>query len=114
MVKHHIKNYEFFVKNYAELPDDIQKSILKNPLPSSMLKCICEICYNIQKKNITITPEQKRQLEAYKTSIRLLSSHSASSLKKRRRLKLKGRGFLPILFSIVAPIISSIVSSMRK
>ena len=117
MPKHslkHLEDNEFIIKNFDRLSLPIQHLIASDKIPNNLLTCICEICYNIQKRILPLTEEQKKKLMKYKSGVRTLGNHSSTKLIKRKKVKQVGRGLLPILFSIVTPIISRLLTSLRK
>ena len=107
-----LDRYAFVLKNFEHLPSDLKKLITGPYMSDQMLKLVAEICYNILKQNVEVTQEQKNKLKRYKSSIKLLSAHKVGQRSKRKILKkLTGKGLLPLLFSIVAPLVSGAVAS---
>ena len=103
-----LKKYKFLLENYGQLPADV-KSKLLTAVPDDLLKCLVEICTNIQKKNVPINRTQKSKLSRYKRAFKNFTNHSVSKARKRNILKKIGSGFLPIILSIVGPILNSLL-----
>ena len=107
-----LDRYAFVLQNFEHLPADLRKLITGPYMSDQMLKLVAEICYNILKQNVDVTEEQKNKLKRYKNSIKLLSAHKVGRHSKRKILKkLTGKGLLPLLLSIVAPLVSGAVTS---
>lgn len=102
--------YKFVLENYHHLPKEIQCLLTDQNISNDLLKCVCEMSYNILKKNVSVSNSQKRRLSKYKNVLKILSDKKSKVSKKRRMLKQVGRGFLPVLFSIIAPIVQSLLS----
>ena len=107
-----IERYKFVLSHFNSLPPDIQKYMTSEKMSDELLRCICEICFNILKRNVPVSEDQFKDLSHYKSIIKLLSKQSVHKRCKRKKLKLIGRGFLPLLFSIITPLISSMVGSL--
>jgi len=75
-----------------------------------LTKCVCEICLNLIKGNIPLNKPQKVKLRPHKKIIRKLA-RKVKNLKNRKKLLQKGAGvFLPLLFSVIGPLLSKLVS----
>ena len=106
-----LKRYKFLFKNFNSLPPEMHQCLSGGKAPDQLLRCICEICHNIIKRNIKLNPKQYKKLVPYKRSVKLFSNQSVSTSVKRNKLKnLSGKGFLSILAAIVAPILGSIIT----
>lgn len=74
------------------------------------VQCICEICLNLLKGNVPVNKPQKKKLHSHKNIIRKLA-HNVKNIKNKKKLLQKGGGvFLPLLFTIIGPIISKLIS----
>lgn len=89
-----------------------QKAIISGA-PKEVIDCICEICINILKGNVTLSASQKSRLSKHKESLRKLAKKSTTTGNKRNTIQ-RG-GFLgallaPLLGSILKPLAKSILS----
>lgn len=82
----------------------LRKAILKN-CPSSFIKTISEICFNVLKGNCHLDKKTLNVLKKYKKKLRSLASCSSSAHSKRSHLVQSGNGFLPF---ILAPLIGEL------
>ena len=113
-----IKKYLFLIENFDSIPIDLREKMLKNA-SAHLIKCISEISYNIMKKSVPVTGNQKRKLAEYKVMLKQLASHSVPASRKRKLLNSRkatggqtGRGFLPLLFTIAAPFVTSLFNKI--
>ena len=87
------------------------KSVLRG-VDRDVLDTICEVCLNVLKGNVPMTPQQKRRLSKHKQTLRRLASASRRSDKVKRALVQKG-GFLPLLLgttvSTLAPLLKTLL-----
>lgn len=95
LVKKYI--HHLHVLNNSEKACNRQEFIKQQPV--DFTKCLCEICDNLLKGNIPLTPKDKKRLERYRKQIRFLAEHKGKNIKaKRVRILQKGgAAFLPIL-----------------
>lgn len=105
-----LKRYQFVIENFDRLPKELKVLLSNEKISEELLKCVCEISYNILKKNVSVSSHQKRKLTKYKNVIKIMSDRKCKVGRKRKILKQFGRGFLPVLFSIIAPILGSLLS----
>ena len=92
-------------------PAPLQKHILDKASPA-LIRCLCDCAHNVLQGNVEITHHHKRKLKPHKTKLRKLADRKVA-LKTKRRIIQKG-GFLPILLSALAPVISGVVGSLIK
>jgi hypothetical protein len=85
-----------------------RQAILQNADPS-LIRSICECCYNVLQGNVPLNNIEKNKLKKYKTTLRYLAGKQGS-LKQRKKHIQKG-GFLTAL---LAPIIGGLLSSIIK
>lgn len=105
-----LKKYSEFVILYNKLSNEMKKSILKNA-DENLVKFICEACLNIIKSNISMTKDHKQRLARSKHTIRELARKNNSvTLKKKKKIIQRGGSFIPLLFSILSPILSKLIT----
>lgn len=104
-----LKKYCELIKSYNILGIKAKKAVEKNVDPD-LLNLLCEICFNIQNKNVLVTAAQKKRLSSYKNLVKSLSDKKVSKKSKKKKIIQKGRGFfIPLLFSIIGPLLSSLL-----
>lgn len=104
-----LKNYQNLIKSYHILGPKARKAIEKNVDPD-LLKLLCEICYNIQNKRVVVSRKQRQRLSSFKILLKNLANRSIGKRTKINQIGQKGRGFfIPLLFSVIAPLISSLI-----
>lgn len=107
-----VKKYLDVMLAMPRLPLSIRRIMMRGlEKDKEFVRCICEICDNVIKSNVPMQPHQKRRLGHYKKTIRKLAARGGKILdRKRRYLIQKGNGvFLPLLFSIVAPMLANLI-----
>lgn len=106
-----VKKYKAFYENYTRLPKNIRTSIVKNA-DSDFTKSVCEICQNIVNGNLeTGNNTNKVQLKKKLKIIKALADKKKSLKKKVKYIRQKGGFILPLLSSIVAPILGTLISN---
>lgn len=103
-----LKKYGHVFLNYHKFPIKVKKTIVKNT-DSEFVKCLSEICYNLVRKNVKITKAQRRRLLRFKRCIKTLACKARSNKLKKKYIQQKGFGFLPLLISIIAPLLGSLI-----
>ena len=83
------------------------KKILNNG-GKGLMRCLCEISYNILKGNVPLTITQKKKLSPYKNILRKLGRKNKLSLTKKKNLAQKG-GFLNALLAPVLTLLGGIL-----
>ena len=106
MVKR-LKKYCHLIRVFSKLDPKTQENILKKP-DKDFIRLISEICFNIQKKNVILKDSDVKKLKKFAKYIKLFQSKSVSVRKKRSHI-LKGAGFLPVLFSVIAPLLTALI-----
>ena len=86
----------------------VRKAILANADPS-VIRSICECCYNVLKGNVPMSKSQKARLRRYKNTLRFMVDRSRGLQQKKKRIVVQQGGFLPAL---LAPIIGGVLSSL--
>ena len=92
------------------LPQKDQKrmiSVASRPL----VNCLSEICLNLIKQNIPLSPADISKLKKYEKEIRMLANRKVS-LKRRKQVVTRG-GVLSTLISILPSIIGGLISSLN-
>lgn len=86
------------------------KAVIKDA-PSDLIHCLCEICHNLLKGNIVLTPCQLQKAKKHKRVIRALAKRNESVTKKKKILNQKGGIFpiLPLLLPALASAVGGIV-----
>ena len=105
-----LRKYQFVVGNFSKLPKEIQVLLTDKQISDDLLKCICEMSYNILKQNVHVSKKEKNRLFKYKNVLKVMCNKKCQKNKKKKILKQVGRGFLPVLFSVISPIIQSLLS----
>ena len=104
-----IKQFGGLIRHYHLLLGSIKKSILKN-LDRKSICLICEICLNILKKNVPLKPATLNSLKRHKHIIKKLSDKKITLKRKKIILNQRGSGFiLPLLFSVITPLLSKLI-----
>lgn len=76
---------------------------------NDLAKCLCDCAYNIVHGNINIDQKTKNKLFKYRTKLHALSKPSISLNSKKKILKQKGGGFLPLLIVPILSLLSDII-----
>ena len=89
----------------------IKNVILKN-CENDLIHIICDCVYNVVKGNVPgLTQEKVNKLARHRSS--LIKLTKKLPIKERERFSFRnGRGFLPFLLPLVAPIIAKAVSKI--
>lgn len=103
-LKTHAKTLEFLTK----CDKHTARSIIKGAKPD-LLCCISDICHNVLRGRVKLSPLEKQRLSKYKRHIRKIADKKTTS-KSKRTLIQKG-GFLA---TILAPLIGSILRPIAK
>ena len=69
----------------------------------SLIRALSECALNILNGNVSLTPTRKRKLSMFKDNLRDLATRKISMTKKKKVLQTGG--FLPLLASVIAPLI---------
>ena len=107
-MKKHVPLLEYLSK----LTSKQQISLIKGA-PVELIYVLSEICLNLLKQNLPLSPHLINKLRPYEKSIVRLSQKSYSVKKRKQILTQKG-GMLATLLSIVPAIISSIIAATGK
>ena len=82
-----------------------QKAVLEKS-KDDLIKCICDISFNVLKGTAPISRQNKKRLSRHKSSLRKLTDRKLS-LKKKRKVIQSG-GFLSALLGAAIPILGSL------
>lgn len=105
-----LKKYAGLITNFKLLGRKSQKAVEKN-LDKGLLQLICEICFNILHRNVEISSRQKKKLVKHKSLLKTCSARKLSKKIKIKRIAQKGSGFfVPLLFSIIGPLLNNILN----
>ena len=108
--RYFLENYEF-LKYLAKLSPQRLKSHIKG-MDKNVLKSLAEICLNLRKKNVPLSPKQKAKLQPYEEDVYQMSLKTRGIGKKKKIIQ-KG-GFLGTLLGSVLPILLSTVIGATK
>ena len=92
-------------------PAPLQKRILDKASPE-LIRCLCDCAHNVLQGNVNISRHHKQKLKPHKTKLRKLADRKVA-LKTKQKIIQKG-GFLPILLSALAPVISGVLGTLIK
>ena len=92
-------------------PAPLQKRIL-DKASSELIRYLCDCAHNVLQGNVNISRHHKQKLKPHKTKLRKLANRKVA-LKAKQRIIQKG-GFLPILLSALAPVISGVLGTLIK
>ena len=105
-----VRRHFALLEYLRNIPRNKQQKIIKAS-GRDVLEALSEICLNLIKKNIKLTPAQINKLRPYEKQIYNLSLKRHSVAKKRDIVQ-KG-GFLPTLLAAVLPAILSTVFAAK-
>lgn len=103
------KKFEFILKNFNEIDQHIINQIFYQNPSTETIALIREILSNILDGNVEISIQQKNKLRRYKKILFILKSQSVTKHRKRNIIKKFGKNFLPILISVINPILHLIL-----
>ena len=92
-------------------PTPLQNRIL-NKASSEIIRCLCDCAHNVLEGNVEISRHHKQKLKPHKTKLQKLADRKVA-LKTKQKIIQKG-GFLSILLSALAPVISGVLGSLIK
>ena len=103
-----VEKYLPVIKNYEKMTETEKSKYLKT---IGFTKCICEICLNLIKGVLPIKESQKQKLRHHSNIIRKLTRKiKKKNFINKKKLIQSGGAFLLLLFSIVAPILTKLLS----
>src|SRR5678816_261968 len=103
-----VVKYLPLIKKFKKLKTAEKRKLICND--EKFIQCVCEVCLNLIKGNVPLNKPQKVKLRRHRSIIKKLSLN-IKNLKSKKKLLQKGGGvFLPLLFSVVAPLITKWIS----
>jgi len=103
------ENRKELLRLLAVLKPRTRKTVLKDA-DRSLIYSICELCDNTLAGNVPLSPSDKKKLSKYKALLRRLAKRGESWQKKKQILVQRGGGFfIPLLLSVVAPLLSNLI-----
>ena len=86
----------------------LRKAILRES-DKSLIYTICEICENLLIGNINLNEEQRQKLKRYRRQLRRLAERGEGWGNKKEVLVQRGGALLPLLLSVVASILPTLL-----
>lgn len=108
-----VKKYGPFLEGLCHIPHRYRQKIIKES-PKDVIDCVGECCLNIIKGNVRLSNAQKHQLRSRKNHIRLLSKKQVPVSHKKKIINQKGGFLLPLLGSVLAPILGGLFHHGRS
>lgn len=105
-----VRTHAHMLKVLSECNPKLQKLIIENG-GAKLIHCICEICLNILKGNVSLNKHQKQKLNRHRQTIRTLTNPKASVASKKKILVQKGGGFIS---SLIVPVLSTLAGLLLK
>ena len=103
-----VKKYLPIMLEFKKLDPISKKALIMED--EKLTRCVCEVCLNLLKGNIPLYKPQKVKLRRHRNIIKRLA-RKVKNIKHKKKLLLKGTGvFLPLLFSVIGPLLSKLVS----
>lgn len=107
-----VKKYLALMNFIKKMPKTMKNKIKYLLYDDEFTNCICEVCHNLIKSVIPLKQCHKRKLSRYKRLIRHLGDKNSKNPKIKRRVLLqKGGAFLPLLFSIITPLLTRFIKN---
>ena len=100
-----LRKHKSLIKLYPHLKKDYQHKII-DTASKPFIDTVSECCLNFHR----LPRNKSKSLNKYKKLITFLSSKKNSLLSKKKILKQKGRGLLPLLFGLVGPLLKKLIS----
>jgi hypothetical protein len=96
---------------FPKISKKLRQKII-NDCDTGLVRTISECCLNVAKKKVKLKPNNERKLTKFRKLISVLGAKKFSIQRKKKLLGQSGSGFfLPLLFSILTPVISNLISS---
>ena len=83
------------LKILCHVKPTVARALLKGASPD-FIKSLSEVCLNVLKGNVPLTPTQKRRLSRFKQDVRCMAKKT-TSLKKKKTILQKGGLYFPML-----------------
>jgi len=112
------KNSSRLKKNYVLLHSlhkakGNEKNLILKKCNNELIKCFCDICFNICKGNCKLSSVQRKKLVRYKKFVRNLANKKKSLKSKRRQLVQEG-GFLSALIGPAITVAASLLGNLLQ
>jgi hypothetical protein len=104
-----LKKFLPALKTFHKLNPKEKKKILQS---RDFVKCVCEISCNVLNGNVPLKKRHTEKLRPLKSILRKfgLKTKKLNLKAKRQYLQQKGGSFIPLLLSLIAPIVSSLIN----
>ena len=98
------------IKSLTILPKKQRNKLLRK-VDKSCIDSLRDCCRNILLGHIPLNPSNKRKLKPYKSKLRAAANPKIGSSKARKHFQIGGffQALIPVLASIIGPVISSLV-----
>ena len=103
-----VKTHQALLHVLQSAKPNLRKAILQES-DRALIYTICEICENLLLGNIKLTDEQRKKLKRYRDDLRRLAQRGEGWQAKKKVLVQKGGAFLPLLLSVVASMLPSLL-----
>ena len=100
-----LKRNAFTIKLLCGTNPSLRKAVVEKS-KDDLIRCLCDISFNILKGTAPISQQHKKQLAKHKSSLRKLIDCQLP-LKKKKKIIQSG-GFLSALISAAIPLLSSL------
>lgn len=106
-----IKHYAPVLQGLYKTSPKICKKFIQSA-PPDLIKAVSEICLNVLRGKVKLSPKQKISLKKHRNTLRSLSKRN-TSLESRRRHIQKG-GFLGALLRPLLPLLGQLIAPIAK
>ena len=98
------------IKSLSILPKK-QRNKLLGKIDKSCIDSLRDCCRNILQGKVQLNPKNKRKLKPYKNKLRAAANPKIGSNKARKYFQFGGffQALIPVLASIISPIISNLI-----
>jgi len=104
-----VRNLTPFVITLKSLRPN-QRAALLNACNKEHLKGFEEVCLNICKNSIPLTPQQLKTCKRWRKQIKLLAL-KRYPLKSKKQISMQKGGFLPALLPVLASVLGTVIAS---
>jgi hypothetical protein len=77
---------------------------------NDIIRLLSEICLNLLRGNVKLSPGQIHRLKRHKQILRSLATRNISVKEKRRKLIQRG-GFLPLVLPVIASTLAGLIGA---
>ena len=110
MSKNRVQTHSKFLKQLCGL--NCNKKLIKLA-SKDQINAICEVCHNINKRNLELTSNRRNKLRPYRKQFHKLCCKKVSLKQKRTILSQKG-GILPALVPILTAAVGNLVGEWLR